>query len=458
MNSSSGSGTPRPTPRPTPQPLPRPIALQLILAAYASGDASTLALCGINVDLGFDQDEGPRKKRKNSSKNRFDSSTTRRLQWEYYFSRRPLFRSVYRMELDCFQMFMQEVRAQSSLFERRFDAMGEGGIFPEIKILACLRVLVTGLSSVQIADIYKIGRSTLDKCFGQFVEMVPEVLKNWTKWPDDEEAKKICDEHEAQHGFKGMLGSLDCLHWHWGQCMMIDHYAYCGKSGKPTIVLEAICQKNLKFLYFNFGAPGVQNDVSILRSSPIVTKIAQGKWPKVEYEVGGVKRSKPYVLCDGIYPKWDVLVLAFARPINAAEKLFTRLQESARKDIERAFGIMRKRWNALRQACLKKDKDKIISMMNTMIGLHNFIIEYNEGKRRADFLVEEMDEDPAAYLADTQAWQEERSNEVLSRDLQQELRTDGEPDGPMERLLELFNADRHLELRQGLVTELANSL
>ena len=100
---------------------------------------------------------------------------------------------------------------------------------------------------------------------------------------------------------------------------------------------------------------------------------------EVEYEVGEVQRNKPYVLCDGIYHKWDMLVLAFARPVTAAGKLFTKKQESARKDIERGFGVMRKRWDALRKACLKKDKEKIVLMMNSIIAL-----EFSQDRRQRD--------------------------------------------------------------------------
>lgn len=455
------SGTPFVGPLVAPPRRPAPSVLQQkVIRALATGNADELRLYGIAAEFGFDQDDAGtrKKKRKMTPKDRWCTEETRRLYWEYYLSRRPLFRSVYRMELSCFELLMAEIRSSSQIFERNFDAIGEGGIFPEVKILACLRVLVTGLSSVQVADMYKIGRSTLDRCFAQFVELVPDVLSKYTAFPTDEEAQKICDDHEAKHGFKGMLGSLDCLHWHWGQCMMVEHYAYCGKSGKPTMVLEAICKQNLKFLYHNFGSPGVQNDISILRSSPIVSLVSQGKWPTVQYEVGGVSRDKPYVLCDGIYPSWDVLVVAFARPMSQGEKLFTKKQESARKDIERAFGVLRKRFDALRKACLKKDKDKIIKMMSSMIALHNLIVEFNEGLDQCDYLAEELLQNPAAFEADTSTWQEERADEILSRDViidaaDEDEDQDAEAQASMDRLRQLFNADRHMELREGLVRD-----
>ena len=48
-------------------------------------------------------------------------------------------------------------------------------------ILACLRVLVTGKSMLQVADMYKIGRQTLDRMFSDFVEIVPVALEAYTQ-------------------------------------------------------------------------------------------------------------------------------------------------------------------------------------------------------------------------------------------------------------------------------------
>ena len=100
--------------------------------------------------------------------------------------------------------------------------------------------------------------------------------------------------------------------------MLADHYAFSGRSRKPSIVLEAICDQNCKVMFYNFGSPGVQNDLAILRSSPLIKKYSSGEWPNVAYKVGSVQREVPYVLCDGIYPSWDTFVLGFESPLNEA--------------------------------------------------------------------------------------------------------------------------------------------
>jgi hypothetical protein len=51
-----------------------------------------------------------------------------------------------------------------------------------------------------------------------------------------------------------------------------------------------------------------------------------------------------YYLADGIYPDWPVFVKTIRNPYDVRTQHFATIQESARKDIERAFGVLQKRW------------------------------------------------------------------------------------------------------------------
>lgn len=47
--------------------------------------------------------------------------------------------------------------------------------------------------------------------------------------------------HEKRHGFPGMIGSLDCTHWAWENCLNV----WCdqitrGDIGELTMILEAV--------------------------------------------------------------------------------------------------------------------------------------------------------------------------------------------------------------------------
>ncbi|XP_075479388.1 uncharacterized protein LOC142520271 [Primulina tabacum] len=55
-----------------------------------------------------------------------------------------------------------------------------------------------------------------------------------------------------------------------------------------------------------------------------------------------------YLHMDGIYPEWDTFVKDFPFLKGPKRRLFKERQESARKDVERAFGVLQSRWAIVR--------------------------------------------------------------------------------------------------------------
>jgi hypothetical protein len=50
-----------------------------------------------------------------------------------------------------------------------------------------------------------------------------------------------------------------------------------------------------------------------------------------------------YYLADGIYPDWGTLVKTISASLSNKHKLFAEHQETCRKDVERAFGVLQAR-------------------------------------------------------------------------------------------------------------------
>uniref|UniRef100_A0A0D3CGH0 Nuclease HARBI1 n=1 Tax=Brassica oleracea var. oleracea TaxID=109376 RepID=A0A0D3CGH0_BRAOL len=78
-----------------------------------------------------------------------------------------------------------------------------------------------------------------------------------------------------QRGFPRMLGSLDCMHWKWKNCPTTWAKQFTGRSGSPTIILEAVSDYDLWIWHAYFEMPGINNDISVLKSSNLLFKIAQ---------------------------------------------------------------------------------------------------------------------------------------------------------------------------------------
>ncbi|XP_076910633.1 uncharacterized protein LOC143568343 [Bidens hawaiensis] len=120
--------------------------------------------------------------------------------------------------------------------------------------------------------------------------------------------------------------------------------------------------------------PGSHNDINVLERSFIFTELAQGRAPPVNYTVNGNDYTMGYYVADGIYPKWQTFVKTIPAPRGNKHKHFAKAQESVRKDVERAFGVLQQR--AIIRGPSRMFKVSVLTnIMKACVILHNMIIE-----------------------------------------------------------------------------------
>uniref|UniRef100_A0A0D3B2N9 DDE Tnp4 domain-containing protein n=1 Tax=Brassica oleracea var. oleracea TaxID=109376 RepID=A0A0D3B2N9_BRAOL len=172
-----------------------------------------------------------------------------------------------------------------------------------------------------------------------------------------------------------MIGSINCMHWKWKNCPTAWKGQFTRGSGKPTIVLEAVASQDLWIWHAFFGLPGTLNDINVLDQSPVFDDILHGRAPKVKFKVNNHTYRMAYYLTDGIYPNWATFIKSIPLPQGPKAEKFAEKQESARKDVERAFGVLQSRFAIVKNPALLWDKEKIGKIMRTCVILHNMIVE-----------------------------------------------------------------------------------
>ena len=119
------------------------------------------------------------------------------------------------------------------------------------------------------------------------------------------------------------------------------------------------------------------NDINVLNKSSIVLSIFNGQLDLLTqpYRINNAERDYGYFLVDGIYPNWSIFINTFNDPQDEKETLFASAQEGCRKDIERAFGVIVKKWQILQQPLRLWYVEDIKAVLDCCIIFHNMVVE-----------------------------------------------------------------------------------
>jgi len=261
-----------------------------------------------------------------------------------------------------------------------FGQQDEGPtISPAARMMLPIQCLAFGTSVNAFSSFYQMSPPMARRCCKEFdIAMNALFVKQYLRKPTAEDLLAITTLHNTKHGVPGMFGSLDCMHTVWKNCPMAWHGSYQGKEKVPTLVLEAVCDYNLWFWHAFYGSAGSFNDINILRLSNLMASFLDGSFVALEtkagvtpYSIGEEEFNQLFLLVDGIYPNYSRFVKGIKDPLSEEEKEYTKWQEATRKDIERAFGVLRSRWKFMAFLIHLMKIDNICLRVQTCLILHN---------------------------------------------------------------------------------------
>ncbi|XP_042410072.1 uncharacterized protein LOC121999455 [Zingiber officinale] len=251
-----------------------------------------------------------------------------------------IFRRRFRMNHDLFLRILNNVEKHEPYFVQRRNAAGTLGLSSLQKVTATLRILAYGVGADLLDEYVRIGETTTIKSMKLFVKAVISIFGGeYLRSPNSKDIARLLAVGEKR-GFSCMLGSIECMHWKWKNCPTTWRGMYTGHAHEPTIILEAVASYDIWIWHAFFGLPGSHNDINVLERSNIFTEIAEGRASKVNYSINGHDYTMGYYLADGIYPSWSTFVKIIPTPQGRKRQLFASAQESTRKDVERAFGVL----------------------------------------------------------------------------------------------------------------------
>ena len=108
-----------------------------------------------------------------------------------------------------------------------------------------LRMLTYGVTVNFMDEYVRTVKSTAMMSLKKFVATVVVIFsEEYLRSPNNEDIARLL-AHDQNRGFLGMLGSIDCRHWKWKNCLIAWKWMYCGYIREPTIILEVVASYDL---------------------------------------------------------------------------------------------------------------------------------------------------------------------------------------------------------------------
>ncbi|XP_021975411.1 protein ANTAGONIST OF LIKE HETEROCHROMATIN PROTEIN 1-like [Helianthus annuus] len=242
-----------------------------------------------------------------------------------------------------FLKIVSNVEANDSWFQEALDARGRKGFTPLQKVTSAIKQLATRNTPDENDEYLHMAERTSRECLEYFCDTVCKIYASeFLRRPTSHDMALLYEAHEEKHHLPA-VASQDLWFWH----------AFC-------------------------GPPGSQNDINVLQQSSLFLMERNGTAPKCPFYINNHLYKRGYLLVDGIYHPWSVFVKSITYPHKVDEKKFKRQHEVARKDVERAFGVLKAKWGVLSRPMRARTVGKIRSVVYTCIILHNMILKDDE--------------------------------------------------------------------------------
>ena len=184
---------------------------------------------------------------------------------------------------------------------------------------------------IRIADRFGVSESSIILCRNRVMIALPKVIS----WPTGEKLQSVVTKFSERNNFPGIVGTLDDTHI---KIRAPDDcpQSYVNRKKNHSLHLQAVCNADMEFTYYNVGFPDSCHDARVLRQSDL-------------WDSGLVLCNGNHIIADGAYPlrQWFLTPYRNTGNLTNEQKKYNHLHSANRVVIERAFGLLKGRFRRL---------------------------------------------------------------------------------------------------------------
>jgi len=237
----------------------------------------------------------------------------------------------------------------------------DGRISPINQLLITLRFYATGSFQLVVGDTFSINKSTVCRTVHRVTAAIASLRPKYVKFPaTPEERLKVMNGFYSASGMPGVLGAIDCTHIPIQSPGGDDAEIYRNRKGYFSINVQLVSDQTGYVSDVVARWPGSVHDSTIFDNSLMRVLLERNT-------------AESYLLGDGGYPCRRYLLTPVPNPVTNAEKAYNAAHTAARNSIERANGILKRRFPALKY-CMRVTVEHALPIIVAAVVLNNIAL------------------------------------------------------------------------------------
>ncbi|XP_065186091.1 putative nuclease HARBI1 [Sycon ciliatum] len=193
----------------------------------------------------------------------------------------------------------------------------------------------------EVADKFGLSKSTVWHSVRRVCFALQDMAPLLICWPQGQGAERTQAEfHSAQH-IHGVMGAIDGCHIPIAAPNEAPE-TYLNRKKFHSVILQAVCDRNLLFTDAYCGWPGSVHDARVFENSPLKQLVTE--------DVRRFFPGEAFIVGDSAYPLLPWLMTPFRDDghLTASQTNYNFKHSSTRMCIERAFALLKGRWRQLK--------------------------------------------------------------------------------------------------------------
>ncbi|XP_077228388.1 protein ANTAGONIST OF LIKE HETEROCHROMATIN PROTEIN 1-like [Tasmannia lanceolata] len=267
-----------------------------------------------------------------------------------------------RMNVECFRRFVDIFKDSSILKDTIHCSVDE-------QISIFLHTVSHNLRNRCMKVYCRRSGETISRYFNKVLRAILSMVDIFIKPPSPDTPRQIRENPRWYPYFKDCIGAIDGTHIP-AKVPAEMKKRFIGRKGTPTQNVLAACDFDLIFTFVAAGWEGSASDSRILRDS-------------IADEMGIIRHPGKFYLADAGFPLLSNFITPYrvtryhlseqrGRLPRTKKELFNHRHSSARNVIERAFGVLKKRFPILNGEQMYS-YEKQVDIVMACCCVHNFI-------------------------------------------------------------------------------------